>query len=119
MTHATTCIAMVTLAWLPWLVVGHQVDKTTQATWFLQGLNKCILDKLQGIADHSVLMDIDSVVKAATTVEANLAVAGSQGSEERFERSGRFDNKRWSPYGSKNDKGKAPFKPYEGRGKGP
>ena len=78
------------------VVVGHQVDKTTQATWFLQGFNKRILDKLQGIADHSVLMDIDSVVKAATNVEANLAVAGTQGSEEHAERSDRSD-RRWAP----------------------
>ena len=35
-----------------------------------------------------------------------------------FERSGRFENKRWNLY-NKNDRGKGPSKPYEGEGKWP
>ncbi len=33
-------------------------------------------NKLQGTVDHSVLMDIDSLVTAAMNVDANLHLAG-------------------------------------------
>ncbi|DBA96685.1 TPA: hypothetical protein ACH3X1_015536 [Trebouxia sp. C0004] len=50
------------------IMVGCQVDRTTQAQWFLKGMNGKVVNKLQGTVDHSVLMDIDSLVTAAINV---------------------------------------------------
>ena len=76
------------------IMVGCQVDRTTQAQWFLKGLNGKVVNKLQGAVDHSVLMDIDSLVTAAMNVDANLHLAGRQDYHDHGKQSkgkGRFE----------------------------
>ena len=79
------------------IVVGNPVDKTTQAMWFLKGLNGRILNRLQSSVEHAVLMDIDTVIPAVN-IEANLDVAAGQA-----------ERKSW---------GKGNDKPLWGKGKG-
>ena len=68
------------------IVVGNPVDKTTQATWFLRGLNGRIMNSLQSSVDHTVMMDVDLVIAAAVNIEANLDVAAKQADNKGKER---------------------------------
>ena len=68
------------------IVVGNPVDRTTQATWFLRGLNGRIMSRLQGSVEHTVMMDVDLVIAAAVNIEANLDVAAKQADGKGKER---------------------------------
>lgn len=61
--------------------MGHQVNKTTQAGWFVTGLNRHICQESN--CPMSLCMQIDSVEKAASNVEANLGMGGSSQMEEK------------------------------------
>ncbi|DBA94889.1 TPA: hypothetical protein ACH3X1_002421 [Trebouxia sp. C0004] len=101
-------------------MVGCQVDRTTQAQWFMKGLNGKVVNKLQGTVDHSVLMDIDSLVTAAVNVDANLHLAGRQDYHDNGKQTkgkGRFEAGQSSSQGEgaaqadmlQQGKGKAPM----------
>ena len=47
------------------IVDWYPVNKTAQATWFLQNLNGRIMNRLQSSVDHSGMMDVDHVTAAA------------------------------------------------------
>ncbi len=61
--------------------VGTAVDSTTQAEYFLSGLKKTIVNKLQGTVSPDVMQDIDKLIDAAETGEANLDMSARQGQE--------------------------------------
>ena len=58
--------------------VGTPVDSTTQATYFLKGLKKLIVFKLEGMVSPDVMQDIDKLIDAAEKVEANLDMSTKQ-----------------------------------------
>ncbi len=79
-----------------------------------------MVNKLQGTVDHSVLMDIDSLVTAAMVVDANLHLAGRQDYHDNGRQSkgkGRFEAGHSSSQGDgaaqanmlQQGKGKAPL----------
>ncbi|DBA66137.1 TPA: hypothetical protein ACH3X2_002613 [Trebouxia sp. C0005] len=51
---------------------GTPVDSTTQATYFLKGLKKLIVYKLEGMVSPDVMQDIDKLIDAAEKDEANI-----------------------------------------------
>ncbi|DBA81921.1 TPA: hypothetical protein ACH3X1_007634 [Trebouxia sp. C0004] len=62
--------------------VGIPVDSTTQATYFLKGLKKLIVYKLEGMVSPDVMQDIDKLIDAAEKVEANLDMSTKQAKEQ-------------------------------------
>ncbi len=79
-----------------------------------------MVNKLQGTVDHSVLMDIDSLVTAAMNVDSNLHLAGRQDYHDNGRQSkgkGRFEAGHSSSQGDgaaqanmlQQGKGKAPL----------
>ncbi|DBA87517.1 TPA: hypothetical protein ACH3X1_004546 [Trebouxia sp. C0004] len=58
--------------------VGTPVDSTTQATYFLKGLKRLILFKLEGMVSPDVMQDIDKLIDAAEKVAANLDMSTKQ-----------------------------------------
>jgi len=58
--------------------VGTPVDSTTQAVYFLKGLKKLIVFKLEGMVSPDVMQDIDKLIDAAEKVEASLDMSAKQ-----------------------------------------
>ncbi|DBA66299.1 TPA: hypothetical protein ACH3X2_002550 [Trebouxia sp. C0005] len=58
--------------------VGTPVDSTTQATYFLKGLKKLIVYKLEGMVSPDVMQDVDKLVDAAEKVKANIDMSMKQ-----------------------------------------
>ncbi|DBA66617.1 TPA: hypothetical protein ACH3X2_002225 [Trebouxia sp. C0005] len=58
--------------------VGTPVDSTTQATYFLKGLKKLIVYKLEGMVSPDVMQDVDKLIDAAEKVEANIDMSMKQ-----------------------------------------
>ena len=59
--------------------VGTPVDSTTQAGYFVKGLKRLIVYKLEGVVPPEVMQDIDKLIDAAEKVEANLDMSAKQG----------------------------------------
>ncbi|DBA66557.1 TPA: hypothetical protein ACH3X2_002273 [Trebouxia sp. C0005] len=66
--------------------VGTPVDSTTQATYFLKGLKKLIVYKLEGMVSLDVMQDIDKLIDAAEKVEANIDMSMKQAKGQNQER---------------------------------
>ena len=49
-----------------------RVDSTTQPTYFLKGLKKLIVFKLEGMISSDVMQDVDKLIDAAKKVEADI-----------------------------------------------
>ena len=64
--------------------VGTAVDSTTQAVWFLSGLKKSIVNRLQGNGKPADLQNIDTLISAAEQVEANLSMSAQVATPEQF-----------------------------------
>ncbi|DBA66551.1 TPA: hypothetical protein ACH3X2_002287 [Trebouxia sp. C0005] len=62
------------------------VETTTQATYFLKGLKKLIVYKLEGMVSLDVMQDIDKLIDAAEKVEANIDMSMKQAKGQNQER---------------------------------
>ena len=80
--HFRSCAARIAAS-----KVGTLVDSTTQAVYFLKGLNKLIVNKLEGKVSPDVMQDIDKLIDAAEKVEANLDMSAQQAKGQNQEQS--------------------------------